>query len=79
VRAAPPAQAIVGADEGPVEVRHIISWIKDDATTFAPPPPIGYKANCSVAGKPGAITLIKSMDGFRVTATPSATPLILFM
>jgi hypothetical protein len=25
-----PAQAITGADDGPVEVKHIISWIKDD-------------------------------------------------
>jgi hypothetical protein len=34
-----PAQAIVGEGEGPVEVRHIISWIKDDSPTASPPPP----------------------------------------
>jgi hypothetical protein len=25
-----PAQAITGADEGPVQVTHVVSWIRDD-------------------------------------------------
>jgi hypothetical protein len=67
------AQPIVGEGEGPVEVRHIISWQKDDSPTASPPPP---KSNTkqTVAWQ----TSLKSMDGFWITATHSATPLMLF-